>query len=86
MSQLSRDLENDLAQSGEAFSAGEVLKGLWLLMRCGGEVAATIGAVITAYKAATFVTGGLAALGLPFGVQIVHRVIFLNASKIAKTY
>mgnify|MGYP005837253093 CR=1 FL=1 len=86
MSQLAHDLAADWESLQEANDKGEVIKGLMVLGRIAGEVIGMIMLIIGAMKVLTVVTGGIAALGLPWAANAVVQCVRMYGPRIAQQY
>jgi hypothetical protein len=83
---LSEDLQNDWDELKESMDAGRVIKGILLLSRIAGEFAAMAGVLVAALKVATILSGGLAALGVPFAASTIQNLLTQAWPKILIAY
>ena len=86
MSQLSDDLEKDWNELGKNLRKGDILEGLGILIGLGGELAALLSLMIAAATAASYLTGGLAALGFPFLVGPIQAACVKAGQQIIKQF
>lgn len=86
MSQLSEDLERDWDEVKSSMDKGDILQGLLVLGTITGEIAAALSLIIPLVKALTFLTGGVAALGVPFLVTPLQALLANQAKAIQKKY
>lgn len=75
MSQLEEDMRQDFADFKQAYEKGEIVKGLRLLGSMFGEIAGLITIIIGALTVGVALSGGLAALGVPFATTAVAHLL-----------
>lgn len=86
MSQLEEDLAKDWESVKGNLQKGDILEGLLILIGMGGELAALLGLVFAAFTGTIYLTGGLAALGLPFLVGPIQTACIKAAQQILNQY